>query len=266
MSAITHRALAPIKAAVRRTLPERVLIHLQAADQWLNGEPELRLLPKLCDRGKAAVDVGANVGTYIYFMRRHAAKVIAFEPNPDLAKRLSRLFPNVTVRPIGLHDHADELVLRVPVQDGRSMHELGSVTQRFESESEVAAYRVPVSRLDDEVPADLPVGFIKVDVEQAEMAVLRGAMGTIAMHRPAIMTEVTPLLYPEPLPAMFRFIIDLGYQGYFSYRNVVRSFDHFVPTRHASAAGWPHDFMNANVILLPRERDPAAVFGGSYQR
>jgi len=266
MSTIAHRALASTKTAVRRALPEHVVMHLEAADQWLNGEPELRLLPKLCDRSRAALDVGANVGTYVYFMRRYAAEVIAFEPNPTLATRLSRLFPKVTVRPIGLHDHADELVLRVPVHDGRSMHELGSVTQGFEEENDVVAYTVPVGRLDAEVPADLPVGFIKIDVEQAEMAVLRGAMGTIARHRPAIMTEVTPLLYPEPLPAMFRPITDLGYRGYFIYRNEVWSFDQFDPSRHASAAGWPHDFMDANVILLPRERDPAAVFGSRYRR
>ncbi len=44
-------------------------------------------------------------------------------------------------------------------------------------------------RLDDALPDGLVPRLIKVDVEGAEMLVLRGAQRTIARHRPSILFE-----------------------------------------------------------------------------
>ncbi|HUZ11388.1 MAG TPA: FkbM family methyltransferase [Caulobacteraceae bacterium] len=47
---------------------------------------------------------------------------------------------------------------------------------------------VPVARLDDfQLP---PIGFIKIDVEGHEEAVLQGARETIGRNRPALMIEI----------------------------------------------------------------------------
>ena len=253
-----------LKAALKRAIPERWAIHLQAADHYLRGEPEIRLLGGLCDRRKAAVDIGANIGTYAYFLRRYAAEVISYEPNPGLAARLQRIFPDLVVRAVGLHDHADTLTLRVPVRDGLPLHELGSVSQRFDGDTRIEQYQVEVTYLDAETCARHPIGFIKVDVEQVEIPVLRGAVNTIARDRPNIMSEVTPLLYPAPLPEMFRFILDMDYQGYFTYRGRVMSFTGFRPEVHARREGFPHDFINNNVFFLPREVSPQRAFGRRY--
>jgi FkbM family methyltransferase len=253
-----------LKAALKRAIPERWAIHLQAADHYLRGEPEIRLLRGLCDRRKAAVDIGANIGTYAYFLRRYAAEVIAYEPNPALAARLRRLFPDVVVRAVGLHDHADTMMLRVPVREGLSLHELGSVSQHFNDDTEIEEYEVEVTSLDAETCARHPIGFIKVDVEQVEIPVLRGAVKTIARDRPNIMSEVTPLLYPAPLPEMFRFILEMEYQGYVTYRGRIMSFAGFRPEAHARREGFPHDFINNNVFFLPREVNPQQAFGRRY--
>ena len=71
-------------------LPERFLAHLMAIDHYLNGESTIRLLRRVCQKGKVALDVGANIGTYTYFLSRHASEVYAYEPNPELADRLYR--------------------------------------------------------------------------------------------------------------------------------------------------------------------------------
>src|SRR5215471_3121033 len=41
---------------------------------------ELRLLPYLCDRNMASIDVGASAGSYTVHLLNHSAKCYAFEP------------------------------------------------------------------------------------------------------------------------------------------------------------------------------------------
>ena len=43
-------------------------------------QPELSLVPYLCDPNRDAIDIGANIGCYTLFMRHHARHVYAFEP------------------------------------------------------------------------------------------------------------------------------------------------------------------------------------------
>jgi FkbM family methyltransferase len=150
-----------LKVIATRCLSERVRIHLQAIDHYLNGEPELRLLRQVCSRERAAVDIGANIGTYTYFLRRLASEVYAYEPNPVLAARLQGLFPDVHVRSVALSDRRGRAQLQIPIDHGREQHELGSTAQTFEGE--VRSYEVESATLDSEALAN--VGFVKIDVE-----------------------------------------------------------------------------------------------------
>ena len=52
-----------LRQVARKILTGRIQIHLQALDHLLNGEPELRLLKRLCPGERDAIDVGANIGT-----------------------------------------------------------------------------------------------------------------------------------------------------------------------------------------------------------
>ncbi len=238
-----------IKNFVRRTMPEMLLAHLQAADHYLQGEPEIRLLPRLCDRTKVSLDIGANIGTYTYFMRRHSRQVRAYEPNPELATRLQRLFPDVTVRQAAVSDKPGELFLRIPIEDGIVQHELASVTQCFDEPEEIVEYAVPAVQIDNEGLTD--VGFMKIDVERHEIPVLKGSMRTIAACAPVIMTEVTPLLYPCPLPEVFEFLTEVGYAGWFKFEGQYLPLSQFVGDTHANPAQFGRQFMDNNVIFLP---------------
>lgn len=82
----------------KRIIPEKLYARLQVVDHYLAGERELRLLSHLCDRNRVSLDIGANVGTYTYFMRWYSRRVYAYEPNPELAARLHRLYPDVVIR------------------------------------------------------------------------------------------------------------------------------------------------------------------------
>jgi FkbM family methyltransferase len=243
------------KTVLRATLPEPVLFRFSAFDHYFRGEPELRLLKWLCDPQKEALDIGANIGSYTYFMRRYARRVIAYEPNPQLADRLARILPDVKVRCAAVSDRVGTLILRTPVISGRPAHERAGVSTRFERSIQVFnEITVPALRIDDEPTGD--IGFIKIDVEQHELPVLRGALTKIGEHRPSIMAEVTVLLYPKELPDMFGFLTKQAYTGFFKSRGKFLPFSQFKPSVHADEGNLA-DFMANNVIFLPNEKDPA---------
>src|SRR2546423_543083 len=131
MAAIV-KAISALKAVAMKVIPERAGVRLQALDHYFRGEPELRLLRKVVPRGRGAIDAGANIGTYTYFLRQLTSHVYAYEPSPDLAARLRRLFADVVVRDVALSDHAGRATLRIPVTDGRQSHELASIAQSFD--------------------------------------------------------------------------------------------------------------------------------------
>ena len=75
---------------------------------------EIRALLERLAPGDAAVDVGANKGAYLYWMRRAVGPggaVMAFEPQPGLARYLDAArtclgWENVSVREVALSDSA----------------------------------------------------------------------------------------------------------------------------------------------------------------
>jgi len=241
------------KHVVRDILPEAVEIRFQAIDHYFRGEPELRALKHLCDRSRPAIDIGANISTYTYFLQRYASYVFAYEPNPYLAARLRRIFPNQDVREKAVSDRLSTTDLFMPVIDDRAMHELGSITQDFSSAAAVERHRVSVVSIDDEGIDD--VGFIKIDVEQNEIPVLRGAFETIARCRPNVMTEATPLLYEEGLVETFRFLCDMDYEGWLTFEGKKIPFSRYSAKKHANPELIGKKFMNPNVFFIPRERD-----------
>jgi FkbM family methyltransferase len=251
-----------IKRLLRTYLPEAITIHLHAADYYINGDAELHILKHVCSKRRAAVDIGANIGIYTYFLRRHAAKVHAYEPNPELALRLRKVFSDVNVRNVACSDVNGRTTLRVPVEEGRVQHELGSVAQNFEDVAEVLSYEVQAVTLDSEGLTD--VGFIKIDAEQAERHVLKGSIETIRKWRPNIMVEVSPLLYESALPQAFEFLTAEKYEGWFSFNKRYYPFSLFNPEIHANAATWGKSSMVENVFFLPKEYQANKMLFGAH--
>src|SRR5258706_7918774 len=90
----------------RSVCPQPLLNWREARFYARYGEVELHLLEFLCARDLDAIDVGANDGSYVHFMRRWARRVVAFEPMPHLAAALRRKFAgsDVVVREMALSD------------------------------------------------------------------------------------------------------------------------------------------------------------------
>lgn len=177
---------------VRRSNVQRLL--------YLEGErfvAERHLVRSLLRPGMHAVDVGANLGYYMLLLREAvgaAGRVDCFEPEPDNLAELERNvaangFRNVRVSAVALGDSHAEVGLQRGV-NGTVLADGGAELQ------------VPLRRLDELI--DVPIDFLKIDVEGYEAHVLRGAADTLRSSRPTLFVEVHPWLLPagESVPAL----------------------------------------------------------------
>ncbi|TAJ33197.1 MAG: FkbM family methyltransferase [Reyranella sp.] len=212
------QALLPVEArqTLRSFLPQSLLNWREARFYGRYGEVELHLLEFLCRRDADAIDVGANDGSYVHYLRRHARKVIAFEPMPVLARALRDKFPgnDVAVEQVALSDREGTVELHMPVVDGVVVTGCSTISaDASETYPASRAIEVPMDRLDAVYKGR--VGFIKIDVEGHEQAVLDGAVQTIRRCRPRLLVEVDDRLSPGGLARARAYFDRLGYTGHF---------------------------------------------------
>ena len=235
---------------VRSLLPQSVLNWREARFYGRHGEVELHLLEFLCRRDQDAIDVGANDGCYVHYLRRHARQVIAFEPMPSLARMLRRKFRRgVVVESMALSDTAGTVSLRMPVVDGVVV--TGCSTVSSAASATYPAHRaieVPMDRLDSVYGGE--VGFIKIDVEGHEQAVLDGAIETIRRCRPRMLVEVDERLAPGGLARAKAYFRDLGYLGYYVEAGRLEPIERFSTERLQNPANLP----DLTASLQQRER------------
>lgn len=200
--------------------------------------PELRLIGTLCDPNRVSLDIGADVGEFSIAMLASSRSVIAFEPRPAQARALTDMFDAigaaVHVEPVALSDRPGMTSMRV-VQSapGLSTIEAGNALRDAHG-SRVGVIDVPVRRL-DELDLD-DVGFVKIDVEGHELAVLRGAVDTLKRNRPTLFIEAEERHHRQTVAATTEFLAGLGYTGYFELDGVRRPIDDFDPAVHQNPA------------------------------
>jgi len=133
------------------------------------------------------IDVGAHSGDILAVADRLApvGAHVAFEPIPEFADELQRRLPRADIRAVALSNEVGEASFTVaphtPMMSGlKERPDIPAGPRRV--------IRVELSRLDDEITGIHPA-MIKIDVEGAELNVLRGAERTIDAHRPVIAFE-----------------------------------------------------------------------------
>lgn len=198
------------------------------ARELRRGEPELQLISSLVDGSRNAIDVGANRGVWADCLARHCAQVFAFEPNPKMFAFLSAACAdNVVPSALALSDNAGEATLRIPRTVRGYSNQQASLALRADGKfSEFGELRVPTARLDD---LDLPpCGFIKIDVEGHEAAVLRGARHLIARDRPVLLIEMEQRHTGELIEESLQTVITMGYSATFlrgGFETPISAFD-----------------------------------------
>jgi FkbM family methyltransferase len=163
-----------------------------------------RELSALVPTGKLAIDAGANVGVYSYWIARSASEVVAFEPQPRLAKRLAASgIPGVTVHNVALSDADGVAELHVP----RSSY--SGIASLKELDVPANTVQVHLATLDSFELAD--VGFFKIDVEGHEEPLLHGAEESLRRSSATVYVEIEERHNPGGLARIQAWLADLGY-------------------------------------------------------
>jgi FkbM family methyltransferase len=212
-------------------IPGWLYIRYRARKELRRGEGEIGLLPFLVDRRRNAIDAGANKGVYTYFIAQYARHTYAFEPNPKMVAILRRTAgANVTVSPVALGDASGEAVLRVPLLEKGHSNQ-GASLSAIKVPDGFTPVTVETARIDDLDLSD--IGFIKIDVEGFEDAVLRGARDTIARDRPTLLVEIEEKHTHRPIEDDIAAIAALGYDGFFlGAGGILRPLAAFDPVAH----------------------------------
>ena len=244
-SGITSNLTEKIKYSV---IPGSLYIRYRARKEIRRGEPEITLLPFLIDRRRNAIDAGANKGVYTYFIAKLARHTYAYEPNPKMFAVLKRnVGAGVTVSPIALADRTGQAVLRVPY--GRKGHSnQGASLSSVKVAENFTPVAVETASVDDLGLTD--IGFIKIDVEGFEDAVLRGARRTIERDRPNILVEIEEHHTRRPIEDDIRAVAALGYDGMFvGDGGVLHPVSAFDPVAHHRRPTGRYVY---NFIFLPK--------------
>ncbi len=202
---------------LKRNLPGVVLRQRWRAYYWREfngaGEPELKELPGLVPKDKGAIDVGGSVGTYTFHLSRLAKSVTTFEPNPTLHWRFPKMaLANARLERVALSDHPGKATLRVPVSTRD--HGRASLEDHLKAtQPDAAEYEVEIRTLDSYNFND--IGFVKIDTEGHEEAILRGAVGLIARCHPTFLIEIEEVHNPGGLMRVNTFFAGHGYNCFF---------------------------------------------------
>ncbi len=168
---------------------------LVPGDQWMSN----CLAVFLKEREGLVVDIGVNIGLYLVKLKAldGSRKYIGFEPNPVCNYYTQRLirendFQNVQILPFALSDKKE---IR-PFYIRRKADKMGSLNDfaRFGEEDKFSSDLFTLSANDFfEVLQPESICVLKIDVEGAELEVLRGLATTIKRYQPYVFCEIWQL-------------------------------------------------------------------------
>ena len=214
--------------------PPQLYIRHLVKKNLRKGEPELHLLPFLVDRKRQAIDIGANKGVYTHLLARLLPFVHAFEPNPKMFNVLTRGLPeNAMSYEIALSDQSGSGELLVPKLQGptswqkRAYSNLGASLSREKVQGEHKVVQIETRTLDSYALDN--IGFIKIDVEGYEHAVLKGGKETLMYCLPTMLIELEERHTGVDIESLIEQVEAYGYQTYFLRNRQLIPFTRFDP-------------------------------------
>ncbi len=168
------------------TLPKR-LRNPELRDIFLEGPRSREVIAKAVAPGMNCLDVGCHLGSVLCEMVRHSpkGKHTAIEPLPYKAEWLRKRYPKVTVIEAAVSEQEGE----VEFTWNKSRPGFSSLASEGPAGDELERLKVRTRPLDEMVPPDQPIGFMKVDVEGAELMAFRSARRIMTEDRPTVLFE-----------------------------------------------------------------------------
>ena len=148
------------------------------------------LMAKYLKRNSNCIDVGCHKGEMLNLMLRYAPQGThyAFEPIPEMFTNLIEEYnKNCRIFPYALAEKDGETtfnyVKNAPAYSGIKKRKYAV------AHPDIEEITVQLKRLDEVIPASEKIDFIKIDVEGAELGVLKGGVETIIRNKPFIVFE-----------------------------------------------------------------------------
>lgn len=158
---------------------------------------------------RCAYDIGAGYGYHTLFLSRvlDRGRVISFEPNPSSLEILWAMVADNAVRNVevieaGVGAHAGSVMFRPGAISLHGRIVRGPSNVRDDGPS--ALTTVPMTSLDEFVfeKRNPPPDLLKIDVEGAELDVLRGGERVLQAHRPVVVCELHGLQCEDDVQAI----------------------------------------------------------------
>ena len=158
-------------------------------EEWISGE-----VKKYYKEGTDILDIGANIGTHTLLFSE-IGPVHSFQPLYHAVVtqnvKSNSLKNPVKVYPYALSDEAQVRNMYLPRRMPHGLKNYGGSSMHLNETAAHSSTPVPVEcKTLDEVYNGVP-SVIKMDVENHEPYVLRGAVNTIKTHKPAIIIEIS---------------------------------------------------------------------------
>lgn len=152
----------------------------------------LAILSKTLGPTSNGIDVGCHKGEMLAEMTKRAPQgtFFAFEPLPDFYNEIKIKFgqsQNIRIFPFAVGETAGrstfQYVRNAPAYSGFKRRDYAVELPEIEE------ITVEVRSLDELIPEDIPIRFIKIDVEGGEWAVLQGAKRLFRQYKPVTLFE-----------------------------------------------------------------------------
>jgi FkbM family methyltransferase len=185
-----------------------------------------------CRPGDVVLDVGANIGIITILMSRRVGStgtVYAIEPNPSVH--------SILVENLKMNRCRNVVRVQAAIGDRLGTTDFSVAPWEYHTMSGMVAnvpgaltIRVPETTVDELMKHSSRVDYIKVDVEGAELRVLRGSRVTMQKFHPLLQIEVHGMFLPsysDSIDDLFGMLEEHGYRAHNLVDNLPVSAEEF---------------------------------------
>jgi FkbM family methyltransferase len=150
-----------------------------------------KIIQAHCSNDSNCIDAGTHKGEIMDLFLKYApgGKHYGFEPIPGLFNELKKKYKgnnNCIILPFALSSVKEKTSFNYVTTNPAYS---GLKKRKYDKPEKEIEITVQTERLDDVIPAGLPVKIIKIDVEGAELGLMQGATITLSKYKPLVIFE-----------------------------------------------------------------------------
>jgi FkbM family methyltransferase len=230
-------------------VPDWIRVRERAWREKRTGEKEIKIIPDLLVNCYRAIDIGANIGVWSYWLSKYSKQVESFEPNPKIFNVLKNIkIKNVNAYNIALSNRSGIADLLIP-KGSKGFSNQGASLSNIKVSGEHKSVNVQSKCLDDYNFSN--VNFIKIDVEGHEHEVIEGATATINKFKPTMVIEMEEKHNKIPIEEQISSVENLGYACYVFINDKIRKIDEIDLNKHHHNPSRNEEYL-FNFIFYPK--------------